>query len=430
MTAARTTGGFATAEIIAVGTELLGPHRTETNSLAIAARLDEYGVRVVAKTVVGDDRDTLARAFEAARARADLVVVSGGLGPTADDLTREAVADVLGRPLVEDASIVEAIRARFEARGLRMPEINRRQALVIAGAVSLPNRNGTAPGQWLDEGDRGVLLLPGPPRELEPMLDAFVREILAARVGPARVFRRVLKIAGRTESHVEEVAQPVYGRWRDEVPPVETTILATPGQIELHLSLRSHDAAAAAERLERCVAALVDVLGPAVFSTDGRSLEEVVGELLRARDLTIAVAESCTGGLLTSRLTDVAGSSAYVQGAVVAYSNRAKVELLDVPEADLAAHGAVSEPVALAMARGVRRRGHAAVGVGVTGIAGPTGATPGKPVGTVAIAVVGPGPAERVRTFRFAGNRSVVKWQASQAGLDMVRRAVQGTGDA
>ncbi len=430
MTDARGSRPFATAEIIAVGSEMLTPHRTETNSLLVTARLDEYGIRVVAKAVVGDDPVVLGRVFEQARARADLVVLIGGLGPTADDVTREVVAGALGRPLVEDASILDGIRRRFEARGLRMPDINRRQAMVMAGAVVLPNRNGTAPGQWLDEGDRGVLLLPGPPRELEPMLGAFAQEVLASRGGLGRVFRRVLKLAGRTESHVEEVAEPIYRRWLAEVPPVETTILATPGQIELHLSVRSHDAAAAAARLDQCVAALAPTLHPAVFSTDGRTLEQVVGDLLRTRGWTIAVAESCTGGLIASRLTDVSGSSAYVEEAVVAYSNRAKVDRLGVSEADLAVHGAVSERVALAMARGVRARGRTDIGVGVTGIAGPTGATPGKPVGTVVVAVVGPGSAERVDTFRFGGDRSVVKAQAAQAALNLVRLVVEGVGGA
>lgn len=430
MTGARGSRPFVTAEIIAVGSEMLTPHRTETNSLLVTARLDEYGIRVVAKAVVGDDPVVLGRVFEQARARADLVVLIGGLGPTADDVTREVVAGVLGRPLVEDASILDGIRRRFEARGLRMPEINRRQAMVMAGAVVLPNRNGTAPGQWLDEGDRGVLLLPGPPRELEPMLGAFAQEVLASRGALGRVFRRVLKLTGWTESHVEEVAEPIYRRWLADVPPVETTILATPGQIELHLSVRSHDALAAAARLDWCVAALEPILHPAVFSTDGRTLEQVVGDLLRARRWTIAVAESCTGGLIASRLTDVSGSSAYVEEAVVAYSNRAKVDRLGVSEADLAAHGAVSESVALAMARGVRARGRADIGVGVTGIAGPTGATPGKPVGTVVVAVVGPGSAARVDTFRFGGDRSVVKAQAAQAALNLVRLVVEGVGGA
>lgn len=424
MTNQTTPRRFATAAIIAVGSEMLTPYRADTNSLPVTARLNELGIEVRAKIVVGDDRSDLTSMFRHALERADLVVLIGGLGPTADDVTREVVADALGRPLAVDPGILEAIERRFAARSIRMPEINRRQAMVPQGAIAIPNPNGTAPGLWIDDADRGVLLLPGPPRELEPMIAAFAREVLAARVGPERLYRRVLKIAGRPESHVDEVAQPVYTRWRDVVPPVATTILAAPGQIELHLAVRAADAAAAEAQLARCVAEVCEVLGPDIVSADGRALEEVVGDLLRARGLRIGVAESCTGGLIAARLTDVPGSSAYVQGAVVGYSNQAKVELLGVSESLIAEHGAVSEPVARAMAEGARARARADIGVGVTGVAGPGGGTPEKPVGTVAIAVVGPGNAVRVRTFRFPGGRAPVKSQAAQAALDHVRRAI------
>ncbi len=417
--------GFATAEIIAVGSELLTPFKADTNSLFITARFEEIGVQVRAKAIVGDDPADLAAMFGQARARADLVVLTGGLGPTLDDVTRETVAAALGRPLEEDAALIEQLERRFASRGYRMPEINRRQARVPAGAAVVPNPRGTAPGLWIDEGARGVLLLPGPPRELQPMVEAFIRDVLSARVPARRLFRRVLKIAGWGESHVDEVAQPIYTRWRGLDPPIETTILASPGQVELHLSARAADAARADAALDAAVAEIARALRPGVFSTDGRSLEEVVGGLLTERGLTIGVAESCTGGLITSRLTDVPGSSAYVLASVVSYANRAKTELVGVPAETLAAEGAVSEPVALAMADGVRARARADVGVGVTGIAGPGGATPGKPVGTVAVAVVTPA-GSRVRTFRFPGERGVVKVQASQAALEQVRRALTG----
>jgi nicotinamide-nucleotide amidase len=415
---------FATAYIIAVGREMLTPFRTDTNSLVVTARLNELGIDVRAKTIVGDDPVDLAPALRHARANADLVVLIGGLGPTADDLTREVVADVLDRPLALDEAILERITHRFASRGVRMPDQNRRQAMVPHGAAPLANPNGTAPGLWIDEGAHGVLLLPGPPRELEPMIAAFAGDVLAARHGSARLVRRVVKIAGRPESHVDEVTHPIYSRWIDEHPPISTTILSTPGQVELHLSVRADDARAAAARLDRAVEAVSVPLGPDVFSTDGRSLEVVVGDLLRARGLSIAVAESCTGGLITSRLTDVPGASTYVQGGVVAYSNEAKTDLVGVPAALIAEHGAVSEPVASALAEGARSRGRAAIGVGVTGIAGPGGGTPDKPVGTVAVAVTGPGAAFRVRTFRFPGGRPMVKAQAAQAALDQVRRAI------
>lgn len=319
---------IVSSEIIAVGAELLTPFRTDTNSLYLTARLDELGIEVRAKAIVGDHREDLAIIFRQALDRVDLVIVTGGLGPTDDDVTREVVAGVLGRELNEDRRIVEEIRARFERRGWRMPEINRRQAMVPRGAVPLPNVNGTAPGLWIEEGDRVVALLPGPPRELQPMFEREIRPRLAARRVGAGLYRRVLRITGRTESHVEEAAQPVYSQWRSATPPIATTILAAPGQVELHLRLRAASEAEAETALDRAVSELVAVLGRDVFSVDGRMLEEVVGALLRERRLTIAVAESCTGGLVASRLTDVPGSSDYVQCGVVAYSNRAKVELL------------------------------------------------------------------------------------------------------
>ncbi|HVB39091.1 MAG TPA: competence/damage-inducible protein A [Vicinamibacterales bacterium] len=409
------------AYIIAVGSELLTPLRMDTNSLAITERLNAIGIDVRAKAVVGDDLADLGAVVRHALAHADLVVMTGGLGPTADDLTRDAVAEVLGLPLVEDETIVERIRARFAARGWQMPEINRRQARVPRGAVLLPNANGTAPGLWIEHDRRTLVLLPGPPRELLPILDTLIAERLAPRAGGRRVYRRVLKITGRAESHVDQMAQPIYARWLEWDPPIATTILAALGQIELHLRMQSADPARAAATLDGAVAELRDALGDAVFSVDGRSIEQVVGDLLRAAGLWIATAESCTGGLMASRLTDVPGSSEYVERGVVCYSNRAKVELLGVPEALIAGQGAVSEPVAQAMARGIRDRARVDIGVGITGVAGPGGGTEAKPVGTVAVAAV-VREREMVKTFRFIGAREQVKYQAAQAGLDMVRR--------
>jgi nicotinamide-nucleotide amidase len=349
-------------------------------------------------------------------------VLTGGLGPTDDDVTRDVVASVLQLPLVEDRSIVERIERRFARRGLRMPEINRRQALVPEGATVLENANGTAPGLLIEAGARVVVLLPGPPRELQPMMESLVTGALAERASAERLHRRVILITGRSESHVEETVQPLYSHWQTASPPIETTILASPGQIELHLTTRASSAATAEAALASATAQVQEAIGDDVFSTDGRSLEEIAGELLRLKHLTIAVAESCTGGLLLSRLTDIAGSSDYVLGGVVAYSNAAKTQLLDVPADLIAAHGAVSEPVAVRMTEGVRSRMGSDVAVGVTGIAGPGGGTPHKPVGTVAIAAVGPGGPPRVRTLLFPGGRALVKFQAAQAGLDMVRK--------
>ena len=417
------------AAIIAVGSELLTPFRVDTNSLFLTGKLNALGIDVVMKGVVGDDRAELAQLFRAALARADVVVFTGGLGPTDDDVTREAVAATLGRQLSEDVAITERMRARFAARGYKgpMPEINRRQAMVPAGAVVIENSRGSAPGLWLEEGAAVILLLPGPPRELHPMVEALVTGPLQSRAAGAPLIRRVLKIAGRIESQTDEKLQPLYREWDRATPRISATILAALGQIELHLSARDPSAETTRTALETAVQQVCAVLGEDVFSTSGEPMEAVVGDLLVSRGYRIALAESCTGGMVTSRLTDVPGSSRYVDRAVVVYANAAKTELLGVPPELMEAHGAVSEPVAVAMAEGVRRRAAVDVGVGVTGIAGPDGGTPEKPVGTVAIAAA-IDATTHVRTFRFHGEREQVKFQASQAALDMVRRKLRSQG--
>jgi nicotinamide-nucleotide amidase len=409
------------AEIIAVGTELLSPSRQDTNSLFITERLNGIGIEVGAKCIVGDDPATLSTVFVQALERADLVILTGGLGPTDDDVTRDVVAGALRLPLEEDVGVVERIRQRFAARGWRMPEINRRQAMVPRGAVMLDNANGTAPGLWIEQGPKAIALLPGPPREMMPMMDVLARDRLAPRAGGARLFRRILRITGRSESHVDEAVHPLTAHWITDPTPVSTTILASFGQVELHLSARAYDECQAVERLERCVMELRGVLGVDLYSWDGRTMEEVVGDLLKSRGLHIAAAESCTGGLLTSRLTDVPGSSAYVERAAVTYSDASKSEMIGVPPDLIAEQGAVSEPVALAMASGIRDTARVQIGVGITGIAGPGGGSARKPVGTVAIAAVWEGRS-RTKTFHFMGGREMVKFQASQAALDMVRR--------
>ncbi len=422
------------AAIIAVGSELLTPTRTDTNSLTITEVLNGLGIDVISKVIVGDDRTELGAQFLHAFTRADLVIFTGGLGPTDDDVTREVVAEALALPLEEDATVLAFIQQRFANRGWKMPEVNRRQAQVPRGAVVVPNPNGTAPGLWIERDGKGVALLPGPPREMRPMLQLLATERLGSWSGGLRLHRRVLKIGGRGESRVEELVQPIYSKWLQLPEPIETTILATPGQIELHLTTRDNDAARAADALDRAVGQIEQVLGPDIFSKDGRQIEAVVGDVLIARGWHIALGESCTGGLATSRLTDVPGSSAYVETSVVAYSNAAKIDWLGVPASLIEAHGAVSESVAAAMAEGARTRAGVEVGVGITGIAGPTGGTEQKPVGTVCIAVtVGPRPPNQphppqmhVRTFRFVGGRDMVKAFASFAALDMLRRVLTG----
>jgi competence/damage-inducible protein CinA-like protein len=411
-----------TAEVIAVGSELLGTTRLDTNSLFIADKLSSLGIILRSKTVVGDDRDAIAAHCAQSLTRADLVVLTGGLGPTDDDLTRDAVAAVTGLPLDEDPSITDKIRGRFERRGMRMPEINRRQAMVLRGAIVLDNPNGTAPGQYLEHQGHVLVLLPGPPRELRPMLTKLCEGPLEERAGTGRVYRTSLFITGRSESHVEETVQPIYSKWRDETPPIETTILAAPGQVELHLVLASSNEVDATARLNAASKQLAEALGRHVFSTDGRSMEEVVGGVLLERRLTIAAAESCTGGLMMTRLTEVPGSSAYVLGGVVSYSNEMKRDVLNVSESQLREYGAVSEPVAVTLAENAKRIAGSNVGVSITGIAGPSGGSPQKPVGTVVIAVVDPSGVAKVRTFQFIGDRAQVRFQATQAALEMVRR--------
>lgn len=412
-----------TAAVVAVGSELLTPHKTDTNSLFIADGLGAIGIRLLQKLVVGDEPEGLTQALQYATRLADLVVVTGGLGPTADDVTRETVAAHFSLPLEESADVIEVMRARFAARGLEMPAINRRQAQVPRGATALPNAHGTAPGLWIAEAAGGVLLLPGPPRELRPMFQQFIAHHLAPEAGGRRLYRRMIRTAGRTESHLDTIAGPIYKPWQDRPEPIETTILASLGQIDLHLSLVADDPSMAERTLDDAVAELTATLGNAVVSTDGRSLPAVVGALLGERGARLAVAESCTGGLIASRLTDVPGSSAYVHAGWVLYSNEAKVAL-GVDAALIREHGAVSEPVAEAMAVAARCAADVDYGLAVTGIAGPGGATPGKPVGTVCLALAGPAGPPRIRRVQVPGERERVKFQASQAALNLLRRSL------
>jgi nicotinamide-nucleotide amidase len=419
-----------TAAILAVGSELLTPHKTDTNSLYLTEVLNDLGIAVAFKAIVGDNRAELTAHVAHALARHRVLILTGGLGPTDDDLTREVVAAHLGLVLEEDPAIVDAMERRFASRGWKMPAVNRRQAMVPRGAAVLDNPHGTAPGLWIEHGGpasaeaavgkRIVVLLPGPPREMKPMMDGEVRQRLGAIAGATRLHRRLVRVAGKGESAVEEIVQPIYSQWLAHSPMIETTILAGLGQVELHLVTQAEDGASASAALNDAVSELVAALGADLVSTDGAVLEAVTGDLLSARGWWVAFAESCTGGLATSRMTDVPGSSAYVERSIVAYSNRAKSELLDVPEALIAEHGAVSEPVALAMAAGIRKRTGVNVGVGITGIAGPGGGTEQKPVGTVCIAVDAGDP--RVRTFRFPGGREMVKALSATWAIDMLRR--------
>lgn len=411
------------AVILAVGSEMLAPTKTDTNSLFITDTLNGLGIEVAYKAVIGDDRAELGAQVELALERHPILILTGGLGPTDDDVTREAVADRLGLPMREDPVLVESIRARFAVRGLAMPEVNRRQAMVPEGATVLANPRGSAPGLLIEHRGAIVALLPGPPREMRQMMSGAVRARLLALAGPRRLLRRLVRVAGRTESRVDELANPVYRTWLQQSPPIDTTILASPGSIELHLSMQATDAVQGAAALDVAVQALRTRLGPDVVGVEGESLEQAVGQLLRARGWRIAFAESCTGGLATSRMTDVAGSSDYVDRSVVVYSNEAKTDLLGVPAALIEAHGAVSEPVVRAMADGLLARSRAQVAVAITGIAGPGGGSDEKPVGTVWIGAAFAEPRDtRAAVCRFLGGRELVKTFAALTAIDLVRR--------
>ena len=409
------------AEIIAVGSELLGPHRLDTNSLYLTDQLNRLGIDVRRKTVVGDDEQQIACAIESALSQSAVVVVTGGLGPTADDLTREAVARLLRRRLVRDDAVAEALERRFRNRGLRMPEINYRQALLIEGAEMLPNPVGSAPGQWIEEGGRAVVLLPGVPAEMQAMFERHCRPRLE-KIAPGRVLvTRVLKIAGLFESEVDERVAPIYRRFQNP----ETTILAAPGEIQLHLRANGAGEAEAREALNELTRQLELALGDAIFSEDGQTLEEVVGMFLTAKGKTVAVAESCTGGLLAERLTRVPGSSRYFLGGMVAYHNEVKNRFLEVPQTVLQTHGAVSAETARIMAESVRRSFGADFGLSVTGIAGPEGGTPQKPVGLVYLALAVSGERPQIVEKNYLGTRERIRLQASQTALDMLRLRIK-----
>ena len=404
------------AEIIAVGSELLTPDRLDTNSLFLTEELNRLGIEVVRKTIVGDDRGLLSEAFRDALDRVPLVISSGGLGPTEDDLTREAVADLLGRKLHRNDEILRAIQGRFRSFGREMPEVNVRQAMVPEGAEPLDNPGGTAPGLWIEEKGRMIALLPGPPRELKPMFLEKIVPRLARRVSGVRLFHRDLRVAGMGESHVEQRIAPIYKRYGD----VHTTVLASPGEIQIHLRMWTDDSAHAEKTLKEIVEGIQIALGDRIFSTGGESLEEVVARQLTLNTATIATAESCTGGLLAQRLTSIAGSSSYFLGGVVSYSNELKTAWVNVPTELIQSKGAVSTEVATALADGIRRHVGSTLGVGITGIAGPGGGSEEKPVGTVHIALAHAGGVKEIGRI-YPGDREAVRWQAAQIALDLVR---------
>ncbi len=411
------------AETIAVGSEMLTPFRQDTNSLYITEKLNDLGVEVRFKSIVGDDQEGLVAAAKLAMRRSEIILFSGGLGPTEDDLTREAVAEALGLKLNRDPELLAKLEHRFAKRNMKMTPNNTKQADVISSAIVLPNPVGSAPGQWIsgkyDGKDRIVILLPGPPHELKALFEAECIPLLRAKIPPLHIATRELKMALIPESQVDARVAPIYKTYAD----VETTILAGSGEIHLHFRCRKPTQPEAEKRVEELLSKVEDEMGDAIFARKGESIEQIVSYLLQMRGLTLAVAESCTGGLLAERITSLSGSSRYFLGGAVVYSNALKTQFANVPKALIDKHGAVSREVAAAMAEGIRKRCLSSYGVGITGVAGPTGGTEQKPVGLVYIALAGDEGTQVVER-NFPGDRKRIRTFSTLQALEMIRRAL------
>jgi nicotinamide-nucleotide amidase len=414
------------AEIIAAGSEMLTPHRQDTNSLFLTAQLNDLGVQVAFKTIVGDNLEHLTGAARNALARADIILFSGGLGPTEDDLTREATAAALNISLRRDPAILTSLYKRFAARQMVMPPNNAKQADILEGATLLVNPKGSAPGQFLDTTVDGfrkiVILLPGPPDELKPLFEQAVKPLLAATLPPRHIARRILRMPLVPESHVDARTAPIYREYSD----VETTILAGHGEIQLHFVSSKTTLAEAQARVDELASRIEAEMEDAIFSSQDESLEEVVLLMLGLRHLTLAAAESATGGLLASRLTAIPGSSRYFLGGAVVYSDALKTIFADVPAELVATSGPVSAPVARALAEGIRTRTGASLGIAITGIAGPTpgtGPDAEKPIGLVYIALADENET-RVKELNLPGDRDRIRWWATQHALELIRRTL------
>lgn len=413
------------AEIIAVGSEMLTPHRQDTNSLYLTAGLNDLGVEVAFKTIVGDNLRHLTDAARIAIGRADIVIFSGGLGPTEDDLTREAAAAALGIELRPDPAILAALYKRFAARQMVMPPNNARQADVLDGAILLENKNGSAPGQYLETTVNGhrkiVVLLPGPPSELKPLFDEACKPRLAGSLPTRHLARRILRMALIPESQVDARTAPIYKQY----PDVETTILAGNAEIQLHFLAAKPTVAEAQARVDELAGKIEHEMDDAIFSSNGESLEEVVLLMLGMRHLTLATAESCTGGLLAQRLTGVPNSSSAFIGGAVVYTTELKTIFADVAKDMIDTKGAVSEEVARQLAEGIRSRTGASVGISITGLAGPSGGPPGpdaeKPIGRVYIGLADD-QRTQVKELNLMGDRNRIRYWATQHALELIRR--------
>ena len=415
------------AEIIAVGSEMLTPHRQDTNSLYLTQGLNDLGVSVAFKTIVGDNRQHLTDAIRIALTRADILLLSGGLGPTEDDLTRECTAEALGVELYRDPETMTALYKRFAERRMAMPSNNEKQAEVIDGATLLPNKNGSAPGQYLetvvDSHRKIVVLLPGPPKELKPLFDDAVRPRLAASLPPRAIAKRLLRMALIPESTVDARTAPIYQLF----PDVETTILAGSGEIQLHFFCTKPTLEEAQSRVDEVTELVEQEMGDDIFSSHGESLEEIVILMLGLHNLTLSVAESCTGGLLSERLTAIPNASRNFSGGAIVYASEQKTILCNVPAELIQKHGAVSEEVARALAEGIRSATDTSLGLSITGIAGPAiteGPDSNKPVGLVYIGLAD-GEDTQVKQLQIPGDRDRVRLWASQHALELLRRRLQ-----
>ena len=409
-----------TAAIIAIGSEMLSHLRQDTNSLWLTERLEDVGITVVRKSIVPDDPEAIGDEITFAARAASLIFTTGGLGPTADDVTVPSVARRLGLSLARNEEYLGKMRERFARRGIRMSSTNEKQADFIVEAKVLENPRGTAPGFWIERDGVDYVILPGVPLEMREIMEVWVLPVLRERAGRAVARRRILRISGMGESNVEELVTPVYERWKEH--PV--TILASPGEVQLHLRVVG-EPEESARRLDDMEADFRGVLGAHIFSREGEDLAASVGRLLRDHGKTLAIAESCTGGLISKLVTDVPGSSAYFLGGVVSYADSAKTGFLSVSERTLSDRGAVSSETALEMARGALERFGADLALGVTGIAGPDGGTPDKPVGTVYFALAPRSGPEVAKKREFLGDRTAVRQAAALFALELVRRSVE-----
>ena len=407
------------AEIIAIGSELLTPTKTDTNSLWLTERLNEIGIEVKLKTIVGDDEMRLEETIRDAVDRSNIIITTGGLGPTEDDITRKISAKALNRDLVFKEKLLDELKEKFRSFGYEMPARNRSQAYIIDGALVLPNPHGSAVGMLTEIDDKLFANFPGPPRELKPMFDNFVAAKLKEMAGEVFVRRRSLRVSGMGESVLDELIAPIYTQYENP----QTATLFNKTEIEIQLTATGKTVTQADAVNAELANKIAEKLGIAVFAMNGELMEEVIGKLLTERKETLAVAESCTGGLIGERLTNISGSSNYFIEGVIAYHNNAKSRTLSVPKELIEKHGAVSSEVAEAMANGMRKYAKTDYGISVTGVAGPTGGTEEKPVGTVFVGYSD----EKLTTslkLKFPGDRELIRWRASQAVLDYLRRQI------